>query len=179
MKFPILGWQCFPRTAKTRITTLRNVLSSCRSGESNRLLNVLCYCGHLWLPARGWRSVPISIDTMHFGHRTWRVQAESDLKASSLRLVFTVKDGNMQVSKGGKQLIAPSSHGAYEPQQHSTAPYPYGTVVAGISWLTSISLIGLKSHSTERNHTWFWKQITSQRLVRSWIIEETLQPLLH
>lgn len=43
------------------------------------------HCCCLWLPPRSWRCIPIAADTIHFIHKTHRIQAESNLKASSRR----------------------------------------------------------------------------------------------
>lgn len=134
--------------------------------------SVIGCCSCPWFSARDWMSVHIGIDTMHFRHRIQRIQAWSELKASSLRVSF---HGKQRIHGSFREATSTLSiYGAHETQQESMALYPYGTIASGMPWLTNIST-WLKSYSIREKSYLVPETYNLPVLVRSWILEKNLQ----
>lgn len=82
---------------------------------------------------------------------TWRIRAESDLKAFSQGLAFIVPEITMPAVKWGKQPSIPPTCGAYEPQQWPVwQDVLKDTKGALVSAVTNSCLIELKVSSMQR-----------------------------
>lgn len=121
-------------------------------------------------------------DTMHFQHRTQKIQPGSDLKASSWELDLIALGGALPVAKEGKQSILLPSCDVYEPQEWpAQQAIPETATVTLISWqaVTHSPLIGRKLFYRREVTPGSGNLVNCPQLVMQWILEENLLPPLY
>lgn len=160
---------------KTLASGMKNFLSSCWEGLCKRLPRQLATVLGCLPEVKGK-------DTMHFQHRTQKIQPGSDLKASSWELDLIALGGALPVAKEGKQSILLPSCDVYEPQEWpAQQATPETATVTLISWqaVTHSPLIGLKLFYRREVTPGSGNLVNCPQLVMQWILEENLLPPLY